>query len=154
MWTYPCLGELFFVVKCIHSPLRISCHTQRKYKSGSKVPNFPENGPFIARGQMSLKSWTKNTGKKCHRLWDKLLQWDEVSHHDKLSKFSRSECHNVRWTDNPSTLRRNVTLVNCHIRRFVTWTLWLGWKVAWSVRGGQIVKAPFLLGSSTVEDMF
>ncbi len=43
------------------------------------------------------------------------------------------ECYNLGWTDNPSTLRRNVTVVNCHSGRFVGWTLSLGRNVAWSV---------------------
>jgi hypothetical protein len=77
--------------------------------------------------------WTKNTWTKCHRLWVKIIQCVGLSLCDKQSKFTRSECHNLGWTDNPSTLRRNVTVVNCHSRRFVGWTLRLGRNVAWSV---------------------
>ncbi len=58
-----------------------------------------------------------------------------MSHCDKPSKFTRSECHNLGWIDNPSTLRQNVTVVKCHSRQFVGWTLSLGQNVAWSVRG-------------------
>jgi hypothetical protein len=54
---------------------------------------------------------------------------------DKPSKFTRSECHNLRWTDNPSTLRRNVTVIKCHSRRFVGWTDSVGRNVTWSVCG-------------------
>ncbi len=84
---------------------------------------------------MSPQSWTKNTWTKCHRLWDKILHWVGLSHCDKPSKFTRSECHNLGWTDNPSPLRRNVTVVNCHSIRFVGWMRRLGWNVVWSVRG-------------------
>jgi hypothetical protein len=52
---------------------------------------------------------------------------------DKPSKYTRLQCHILGWTDNPSTLRWNVTVVNCHSRRFVGWTLHLGRNVAWSV---------------------
>jgi hypothetical protein len=45
------------------------------------------------------------------------------------------ECHNLGWMDNPSTLRRNVTVVKCDSRRFVGETLSLGQNVMWSVRG-------------------
>jgi hypothetical protein len=62
------------------------------------------------------------------------MQWVGLSLCDKPSKFTTSECHILGWTDNASTLRRNVTLVNCHSRRFVGWTLRLGRNVAWSVR--------------------
>jgi hypothetical protein len=58
-----------------------------------------------------------------------------MSHCDKPTKFTRSECHNFGWTDNPSTLRRNVTVVNCHSRRFVGWTDSVGRNVTWSVCG-------------------
>jgi hypothetical protein len=58
-----------------------------------------------------------------------------LSHCDKPSKFTRSECHNFGWTDNPSTLRRNVTVVKCHSRRFVGWTDSVGQHVAWLVCG-------------------
>ncbi len=85
--------------------------------------------------EMSQQSWTKNTRTKCHRLWDKILQWDALSHCDKPSKFTRWECHNLGWMDNLSTLRQNVTVVKCHSRRFVGWTLSLGQNVAWWVHG-------------------
>ncbi len=52
---------------------------------------------------------------------------------DKPSKFTRSEYHNLGWADNPSTLRQNVTVVNCHSRQFVRRTLLLGQNVVWSV---------------------
>ncbi len=65
-----------------------------------------------------------------------------LSHCDKPSKFTRSECHNFGWSDNPSTLRRNVTVVKCHSRRFIGWTDSVGRDVAWSVVGGRIVNAP------------
>ncbi len=84
---------------------------------------------------LSQQSWMKNTWTKCCWLWDKIWQWVGLSHCDKPSKFTRSLCHNLGWTDNPSTLRRNVTVVNCHSRRFVSWTLCLGRIVAWSVYG-------------------
>jgi hypothetical protein len=84
---------------------------------------------------MSQQSWTKCTHTKSHRLWDKMALWNSLSLCDKPSKFTRSECHNLGWTDNPSTLRRNVTVVNCHSRQFVRWTLRLGRNVTWSVRG-------------------
>jgi hypothetical protein len=45
-------------------------------------------------------------------------------------KYADKKCHKL-W----DTLRRNVTVVNCHSRGFVGWALRLGWNVAWSVRG-------------------
>jgi hypothetical protein len=59
----------------------------------------------------------------------------EVEIDDKPSKFSRPECHILGWTDNPSTMRWNVTVVNCHSRQFVKWTLHLGQNAVWSVYG-------------------
>ncbi len=96
---------------------------------------FGKNGLLWCLDEMSQQSWTKNTQTKCHRLWDKILQWDGLSHCDKPSKFTRSECHNFGWTDNPSTLRRNVTVVKCHSRRFVGWTNSVGRNVTWTVCG-------------------
>ncbi len=84
---------------------------------------------------MSQQSWMKNTCTKCHRLWDKILQGVGISRCDKPSKFTRSECHNLGWTNNQFTLRRNVTGANCHSRRFVGWTDSVGRNVVWSVRG-------------------
>jgi hypothetical protein len=60
---------------------------------------------------------------------------DVLSHCYKPSKFTRSKCHNLGWTDNLSTLRWNVTVVKCHSRWFVGWMLSLGWNVTWSVCG-------------------
>ncbi len=119
-------------IKFIHGPLRISCHTWKWAEMGEF---FRKMDLLLCWDEMSEQSWMKNMRTKCHRLWDKILQWDGLSHCDKLSKFTRSECHNLGWTDNPSTLRRNVTVVKCHSRRFVGWTLCLGQNVAWSVCG-------------------
>ncbi len=119
-------------IKFIHGPFRISCHT---WKWAEMDEFFGKMDLLLRWDKMSQQSWTKNTQTKCHRLWDKILQWDSLSRCDKPSKFTRSECHNLGWMDNPSTLRRNVTVVKCRSRRFVWWTLSLGRNVAWSVRG-------------------
>ncbi len=116
----------------LHGPLRISCHTWKWAEMGEFFGKKMDL--FLRWDEMSQQSWIKNVQTKCHRLWDKILQWDSLSHCDKPSKFTRSECHNLGWTDNLSTLRQNVR-VNCHSRRFVRWTLSLGRNVAWSVRG-------------------
>ncbi len=58
----------------------------------------------------------RNTGQKCHRLCDKLSQQVKMSHCDKPSKCSRLECHIFWWMYNPSNLRQNVSVVNCHSR--------------------------------------
>ncbi len=119
-------------IKFIHGPLRISCHTWKWAEMGKF---FGKMDLLLRWHEMSQQSWTKNTRTKCHRLWDKILQWGSLSHCDIPSKFIRSECQNLGWTDNPSTSRRNVTVVKCHSRRFVGWTLSLGRNVAWLVRG-------------------
>jgi hypothetical protein len=80
--------------------------------------------------EMSQQSRTKNTLTKCHRLLDKILQRVGLSHCDKISKFTRSDCHNLGWTDNPYTLRLNVAVVNFHSRQFVGLMLCLGRNVA------------------------
>ncbi len=121
-----------FNIKFIHGPLRISCHTWKWAEMGEF---FRKMDLLLHWDEMSQQSWTKKTWTKCHRLWDKILQWDGLSHYDKPSKFNRPKCHNLGWTDNPSTLRWNVTVVKCHSRRFVGWTPSLGQNVAWSVRG-------------------
>ncbi len=124
LWTF--CHRIYEKSKKSHEtvPLRIRCHTW-KWKMD-----------LLSRlDEMSQQSWTKNTQKKCHRLWDKIVQWDGLSHCDKPSKFTRSESHNFGWTDNPSTLRRNVTVVKCHSRRFVRWTNSVGRNVTWSVCG-------------------
>ncbi len=113
-------------------PLRISCHTRKWAEMGEF---FGKMDRLLRWDERSQQSWTKNTRTKCHRLWDKILQWDGLSHCDKSSKFTRSECHNLGWTDTPSTLRRNVTVVKWHSRWFVGWTDSVGWNVAWSVCG-------------------
>jgi hypothetical protein len=111
-------------------PLKIRCHTWKWAETGK----FSGKMDLLSHlDEMSQQSWTKNTRTKCHRLWDKILQWDGLSHCDKPSKFTRSECHNFGWTDNPSTLRRIVTVVKCHSRRFVGWTKSVGLNVTWSV---------------------
>jgi hypothetical protein len=84
----------------------------------------------------------ENTRTKCHRLCDKILQGVGMSHCDKPSKFTRSECHNLGWTNNRSTLRRNVT------GAIVSAGGSLGGRIVWVKMsrgrfvGGRIVKAP------------
>ncbi len=119
-----------FFIKLIHSPLRISCHAWKWAEMGQF---FGKMDLLLCWDEISQQSWTKNMQTKCHRLLDKILQWDGLSHRDKLSKFTRSECHDLGWMDNLSTLRRNVTVVNCHSRWIIGWTLSLGWNVGWSV---------------------
>ncbi len=116
------LAQLCFIIKLIHGPLSISCHTERKCQSELKCPNLPE--------KLNLYCIEMN-----HRLWDKLLQRVRLSHCNKPSTLSRSECHNFGWTDNLSTLRWNVTVVNCHSRRFVRCMLRLDRIVIWLVCG-------------------
>ncbi len=94
-----------------------------------------KNGHFVMLGRNVTAKLNRNTRSKCHRIWDKILQWDSLSHSEKPFKFIRSECHNLGWTDNLSTMRLNVTVVNCHSRRFVGWMLRLVWNVMWPVCG-------------------
>ncbi len=130
------LTQLCFIIKLLHGPLSISCHTERKCKSELKCPNLPEKWNFYYIGmKCHSQVGQKNMGTKCHRLWDKLLQRVRLSHCNKPSTLSRSECHNFGWTDNLSTLRWNVTVVNCHSRRFVRCMLRLDRIVIWLVCG-------------------
>ncbi len=86
-----------------------------------------------------------NTVRRFVTLWQTVqIYWVGMSqfwvdgqsvHCDKPSKFTGSECHNFGWTDNPSTLRRNVKVVKCHSRWFVGWTNSVGRNVTWSVCG-------------------
>ncbi len=134
------------------SPLRIRCNTWKWAETGE----FSWKMDLLSLlDEMSQESWTKNTRTKCHRLLDKILQWDGLSHCDKPSKFTRSECHNFGWTDNPSTLRRNVTVVKCHSRRFVGWTNSVGRNVTWSVCGWTDRQCTvFLYGESNAVSAF
>ncbi len=132
LWTF--CHRIYEKSKKSHEtvPLRIRCHTWKWAETGK----FSEKMDLLSHlDEMSQQSWMKNTRTKCHRLWDKILQWDGLSHCDKPSKFTRSECHNFGWTDNLSSLRRNVTVVKCHSRRFVGWTNSVGRNVTRSVCG-------------------
>jgi hypothetical protein len=117
IWTIPCLSRAVL------------------YTLSSYMWKWAEMGEFFGKmdlllrwDEMSQQSWMKNSRTKCHRLWDEISQWDGLSHCDKPSKFTRSESHNLGWTD-------NVTVVKCHSRWFVGWTLSVGQNVAWSVCG-------------------
>ncbi len=81
----------------------------------------------------------KNTLTKCHRLWDKILQWDSLSHRDKQSKFTRSECYNLGWMYNPSHFGTEQILTADSLSggHFV----WVEMSHGQFV-GGRIVKAP------------
>ncbi len=107
-------------------PLRISCHT---WKWAEICEFFRKMDLLLCWDEMSQQSWMKNTRTKCHRLWDKILHCDSLSHCDKPSKFTRSECHNLGWTENLSTV------VKCHSRLFVGWTDSVDRNVTWSVCG-------------------
>ncbi len=133
MWTTSCLSRAVLLTLSSYRALQGS---DIKRESEQKWVNFLcKMDLLLCWDKMSQQSWMKNMQTKCHRLWDKILQQDGLSHCDKPSKFTRLECHNLGWTDNPSALKWNVTVVNCHSRRFVGWMLSLGQNVAWLVHG-------------------
>ncbi len=69
-----------FNIKLIHSPLRIHSHTWKWAEMGK----FFGKMDFLLRwDKMSQHSYMKNMQTKCHRLWDKILQWDGLSRCEK-----------------------------------------------------------------------
>ncbi len=75
---------------------------------------------LLHRNKMSQQSWTKNTWTKCHRLSDKILKWVLSLNVQPVQVF-RTQSSIFGWTNNSSTLSRNVTEANCHSRRIFEW---------------------------------
>jgi hypothetical protein len=91
-----------------------------------KQANFLEKLTF---GHVGTKCHSKVGWKICGQnvtdFGTKYYNETVLSHCDKLSKFTRSECRNLGQMDNPSNLRQNVTVLNCHSRRSERWMVCL-----------------------------
>ncbi len=96
-----------------------------EYLFGSEVPGI--KGLFVAA--VGWPNWTEVQGWHVTAFvtnYYRKLTCHTVTNHPNITFFG---------TYNRSTMSKNVTVVNCHNRRFVGWTLRLGQNVTWSIRG-------------------
>jgi hypothetical protein len=121
--------------KCPHFAEKLAGHCKRVGK------NTVTKHPHVAKQLAGRHKWVQKFCDKlskfcfrkgwtwCHRAfwggWTLCHKWQTV--HLEAGVDEKYMDGSYRWT--------NVTVVNCHSRRFVGWTLSLGWNVAWSVCG-------------------
>ncbi len=129
------LAELYFIVALIRGPLGINCHTGTTCSSGSWYHSYSRAmGILLHRDKISLQSWPKSMGTKCHRLLDKLLRRVEVPHFDKSSNYLGQ---NVSFGAGIQYVHFKLEWhsEHCHSRRFTGRMLRLGRNVTCSFRG-------------------
>jgi hypothetical protein len=107
---------------------------ERAFRGEVRIRSPRNQGLLVtAMGWLKLD---KNTGLKCHSFC-----YSE-SKCDKTSLCSRLECPIFVWTYITSTFSQNVTVVNCHSRRFIGRMLLLGRNFCViSPWGGRIIRA-------------
>ncbi len=121
-WTIQYFGWAIFY-RCADS--QPNCHTGTKSIKWVKMSQFWEKRTFY------------NIGTKCHTKFRTNMQgWNNVDFG--INYYSDSKCDTMingqffSWSEcpfygckyNPSTLSRNVTVVNYHSKRFFGWLLW------------------------------